>query len=347
MQEKWLEEWHDIFTSDCYIYGAAKTAERCYDVIEKTGHIDNIKGFLVSNGKDNVATLRNLPVMDIHKFDHKEATILICHKGYIRDEICDLLQELGYSNYVLIANYMSYFSEQNNIILDDRFAKRAQDYIEHFEKKRDVFQKAQDKILYQEIVEKCRKENPDFGGAKLYQSFEPLGFEGTRPSCYRIEKYGIREILKKSDDILDIGCNTGFFDMIISTEVHSIVGVEYDKTLCEIANLICKYTQTDNCTFINSDYIEWSQRERRRFNIVFSFAIHRWLPISSQEYIKLIDAQLEKNGYLVFESHDIKSGDEKYYECYEELVRKGYKIIRRDNINDEYQIVREFFVAQK
>ena len=148
-------------------------------------------------------------------------------------------------------------------------------------------------------------------GEYFYQSFPMLNIKGARPTDERIQLYGLYDILGKSMNVLDIGCNTGFFDMTIADCVNSITGIEYDKDFADIAKGTAEILELGNVTFINADANEWLKSNlHNKYSLILSFAVHGWMGITAEDYAQIISELLEPGGYLLFESHWLADGEE-------------------------------------
>ena len=343
MTNELKKEWDVIISqSNLYIYGAAKTAEKLYDFISEMGYKDNMKGFLVTDSEKNVKELRGLPVSDIHHFSDKEAFVLVPHLGVYREQICSLLKSLAFSNVYMIGHLKEQTVQE----------KRENGILSHEEIGWDKYvqksgvEKEKDAEIREQILDILRDGQPDFGGVKPYQSMEIIGLRGIRPTEYRIREYGLRQILKECDDVLDIGCNSGFLDISIAGEVRSVTGVEYDFNLVKVANLVANYLKVTNCMFYNGDFIDWYRNADKNYSVIFSFAIHHWLDLNSQEYVAIINHLLRVNGYVCFESH-IYGEDAEFEECYREFLKLGYHIICEKKINDDGLQERQYVLLQK
>jgi trans-aconitate methyltransferase len=172
--------------------------------------------------------------------------------------------------------------------------------------------------------------------------------KGTRPSAYRIRKYGLEQYLGEDVNVLDIGCNSGFLDMSIATRVKTITGVEYDKTLVEIADCVKDWLHMDNCSFVNGDFNEWYKTNETCFGLIFSFAIHHWLNIRPEEYADRLDKLLKKGGYVCIESHELNwRADEEYTACVDILRDRGYVAAAVGDIMDDGVTRRNYCILQK
>lgn len=350
--ENMLEELKESLdrNQEAYIYGAARTAGRVYDFLAELELESRVKGFVVTDMENNPKSLKCLPVISIYKIQNKKAVLIVPHLGTYKEEIQVLLRKLNFQNVCYINKYMSMQKKA-----DEQYVEFERAQIEKWRNGKSLEERENDKKLRDEISEILKKSQPDFGQGNFYQSFERLGIEGERFTVYRLERYGIDNILRQCSSpvsILDIGCNVGFLDMEISAqqasqEALSILGVEYDSSLVEIAKNVCNYLKLENCDFVNSDFKEWVKGNTSKFDLIFSFAIHHWLDLSSNMYVEIVDSLLNEKGFICFESHDLQSGDDKYEVCKKLFVEKRYKILNESHIKDDGIVDREFCILQK
>ena len=134
-----------------------------------------------------------------------------------------------------------------------------------------------------------------------YQSYEPLEITGQRPTEERFELYRVKEVLKPHFEVLDIGCNSGFFSLYVARYVKTVHGVEPKKSLNEACKLVCNHLNVDNVKIFSK---RWSEFEAPiKYDLVISLAVHKWAQMSFGEHIEKIKNMLKPQGYLLIESH--------------------------------------------
>lgn len=352
MDKELLEELKEILNrnQDVYIYGAANTAKKVYTFLETLKIKYPVKGFVVTDSGKNPDSVNQLPVFSIYDIDNRQAVIIVPHLGTYKVEIQNLLEQLNFKNICFIDKYM-----HTNEKIDEKYIQFEKEQMERFEKGKNPEEKEKEEILREKIFRLLREFKPDFGLGRFYQSFERLGIEGDRFTLYRIKEYGINELLEKCGSqisILDIGCNAGFFDMEIAAGIQGekelmVSGIEYDACLVKVAKIVSDYLKLKNCSFFNCDFKEWVKDNTSTFDVIFSFAIHHWLDISSDKYVEILDSLLNDGGFFCFESHDLQSGDSEYDVCRNMFLEKKYKLIKEGKIKDDGLVEREFCVLQK
>jgi len=184
------------------------------------------------------------------------------------------------------------------------------------------------------------KEVEQFGVNDFYQNYPPLKISGKRCSLCRYKVYEMEDKLEKNFEVLDIGGNIGFFSLFLSRFVKSIDLVEQNNHLTDIGKRLAEYEKVDNVNILNEDFKIFESQ--KKYDLVMSLAIHRWVGLDFQEYFNRIHKFLKKGGLLLVESHVIynKGGDR-----IESLLakNKNYKIIEKGEIDDHDGKFREFF----
>lgn len=345
MNVELLKEWRKIFeeNSKIYIYGALLNAERLYRVAVKLGTVNQIIGFAVTSMSGNPASKFELPVKEVSKISEEDVFFLVPQNGTAKKEISHILEERG-KKYCFAAKFLKILNE--HVILKDEAWKATEDEMREIEPKCDE-KKIQNEEMCKLILKILREEEPDFGGDEAYQSLELIGLKGMRPTLYRLNKYGLREFLTESDTVLDIGCNTGFIDMSIAYLVKEVIGIEYDGGLVKVANLVKDYLQIENVSFMCTDFAEWYRKnDDKKFNVIFSFAVHHWLDIDIEKYVDMLDNLLNINGILCFESQSYDP-DEEFDQCMQHFKQRKYSIKKNGTIIDDGMTERKFYILQK
>lgn len=347
--EELLKEWQSLFQreEDYYLYGAANMAKDIIRLSEETGVLRKIKGCLVTNKKDNPDYVADVPVIDVHNIEDKSAVILVPHGGVYKREIAELLEILGFKNVVYIRHYGRTLTKKEVVQLNDKYMQTADEKINKMRNQKSTREIELDMALCDRIIKLREEKQPDFSEEQFYQSFELIGLSGRRPTMYRIEKYGVERILSPEKTVLDIGCNAGFFDMAVAPRVKHVLGVEYDATMVEVANIVKEYIHAENCEFWQGDFCEWMKQNHNTYNVIFSFAIHHWLNVSQEEYVQMLDELLEVGGHICIESHELSVVDLEYDRCIELFLEKGYECINEGEIMDDGAIRRKYMTLYK
>lgn len=343
MTDELKKEWDAVLEfPKLYLYGAARTAQQFYKFISNMNYQDHIKGFLVTDSEKNVTDLCGLPVIDIHEFYEKNARILVPHLGIYKEQIRNLLEELGFENVFYTGVLSERTSLEANRNVNPPYGKIN---LKAYNQKSEAEMLA-DRAVREQVLHILQEGKPDFGSVQPYQSMEQIGLKGIRSTEYRITFYGLKNFLKMQDDVLDIGCNVGFLDLSISSFVRSVTGIEFDRCLVKVANIVKNYLGIANCKFYGGDFNIWEKTAKCSYNVVLSFAIHHWLNLSPAKYVAIIDRLLADNGYLCFESH-IYGADKEFEQCYKMFLDLNYQVKGERKINDDGTQERMYVLFQK
>lgn len=199
--------------------------------------------------------------------------------------------------------------------------------------------------FYNNIYAAFYSQNQIFGRGRLYQSFEELQIEGQRPTKFRFHTYGLDKLLRKEYEVLDIGCNCGFFSLYASQYVKNIIGVEYEQSLIDIANLTKEYLGYANCEFHCADFNQYSTI--KKFDIIFSFAVHYHINMPILDYSLKLASLLNNNGFVIIESQNIQTVDKDFNEKLNEFCGNRFKAIYGGEIFDDKDTLRRFEVLMK
>lgn len=198
-----------------------------------------------------------------------------------------------------------------------------------------------------QIYESFFKEKQDFGRDQiLYQGHENWMLPGQRPSIYRIKNYSLESFISSKDDILDIGCNIGCLGIECSKMAASYTGFDNNGNLIDIAKNLASYYSIKNCFFEKTDFNKFLKSNQRKYNIIFSFAVHVWIDINMEDYSKKLISLLKPNGIILIESNNLNTNDKEFIKNMRFFINQGLKIINKGMIKDDQLIERSFFVFQ-
>ena len=184
-------------------------------------------------------------------------------------------------------------------------------------------------------------------GVYFYQSFPMLNIGGVRHTDIRIQAYKIYDFITESMNVLDIGCNVGFFDMTIADRVKSITGIEYDESCVKIANDTAGLLGLDNVKFLQADFNEWVKNNSEQYDLVLSFAVHHWLNAEPDSYALCISELLSPGGCLLFESHNLAGiglEDEAFFSAF---LNHGFTLCDEGTVKDDGNLLRKWALFRK
>jgi 2-polyprenyl-3-methyl-5-hydroxy-6-metoxy-1,4-benzoquinol methylase len=190
------------------------------------------------------------------------------------------------------------------------------------------------------------------------QGLEEFGIEGRRSSDMRYKLYGLNTLLKPGFEVLDIGCNCGFLSCLIARKVNRVVGFDRDAPMVKISKLTQRIMGLNNCTFFTEDFENY-QTLHPEFDLVLACQMHHWVKMNFEEFSRRIVGFVKPNGYLLFETHNIKTVDKNWYYKLTYLESLGLRPIRTGNwteenpgrfwipMKNEPNIPRKFFILRK
>ena len=68
-------------------------------------------------------------------------------------------------------------------------------------------------------------------------------------------------------------------------------------------------------------------KTNRKYDIIYSFAIHHWIPLEFEDYIKKLKSLSKKEGIIFLESHNLNNKD-KDFEKKKKIIKKYFEINR-------------------
>jgi 2-polyprenyl-3-methyl-5-hydroxy-6-metoxy-1,4-benzoquinol methylase len=181
-----------------------------------------------------------------------------------------------------------------------------------------------------------------FGVYQFYQSYPPLGIRGVRDTLNRQHVYGLDAILGPDMEVLDIGSNVGFFSIALADSVKHVDLLEYERELVDIAQLLADKEGKKNVTCICGDFKEFAPA--KKYDLVFSFAIHWWVGMSRPDYLSKIRSHLKDGGLILIESHTLEYGQ---ISDIETTLRQdeSLRILRKGTTDDQSGGLRDFFLV--
>lgn len=161
----------------------------------------------------------------------------------------------------------------------------------------------------------------------FYQSLPQLGIQGVRDSFERIYTYGLDKVFDSNMRVLDIGCNTGFFDLCFADRVKSINAIDIDNHYINVADTARKMLQISNVTFEKCD-IKQKQFDEK-FELVIACAVHNWIGFTLDKFVELINNILNDKGYFLLESNSIEMVDKNFDQWLNGFTSLGYKVVHK------------------
>jgi SAM-dependent methyltransferase len=150
-----------------------------------------------------------------------------------------------------------------------------------------------------------------------YQALGILGVYGERSTEERFEAYGLRDLIKPEDYVLDIGCNCGFMALYTSFRTGCRAeGIDINPYMIEIGNRCADYLRVSDRVCLAATRIQ-DFAASGEFSVVFSFATH-WTDdenyrVPLRQHFERCAGFLAPGGLLVFETHAADVGNAAFY----------------------------------
>ncbi len=172
----------------------------------------------------------------------------------------------------------------------------------------------------------------------FYQGLEELNIDGWRPSENRLRKYDLIKYLTNKKTALDIGCNCGFFTIVVSRHVKHIEGLDINPYLIKIGDDVKDFLKITNISFNNFTFEDYDID--KKFDIIFSLGNDETIDGNTKftfsQYIEKIYNLLDQDGILVFESQAIDAYYPDRFKPKLENLKKLFEIIENKIVQSEY-----------
>ena len=189
-----------------------------------------------------------------------------------------------------------------------------------------------------------------------YQSLES-GTEGepgkaNRSIPDRIVTYGIDKVLTNQSTVLDLGCNRGYFGIVLSPNITHYTGIESD--INQLKHGIREKTSRGltNLTYRNEKYSP--NTGYGRFDIIICCAFHIYTGVTMEVLGKHLADMLLPDGHLFLEGHppgyhlpnvDLNE-PEAYWNPLTDYLKTRLNIVEQKKVKDR-ELLRPFIHYQK
>ncbi len=175
------------------------------------------------------------------------------------------------------------------------------------------------------VTKEPRKSKSVEKNVRKYQIFED-GQIGDSPSHEKIKKMGIPEKLN-GKQVLDIGCNEGFYCFECEKKGAKVVGIEFNKVWYDLA-LERKNELSSSVDFFHMNWNE-IQKLNYRFDLVLFLAAFHYLRDNQLDLLKKIFEKMNSGGLLILELGISKKNEDAF--LIETIKRPGGDICQYPN----------------
>jgi len=180
-----------------------------------------------------------------------------------------------------------------------------------------------------------------------YQEFSTLNIIGARNTEERFDCYGLANLIKSNDTILDIGCDCGFLALYTAYRTGcKAEGFDTNPYMINIGNDCANFLNlTDQVNLTKCSFQDF--KTAKQYSAIFSFAVH-WT--SDQRHRPDFDAYMQRmyellvdGGLLFFESHGFEVGSKDFHE----RMQKQKHLFSWECSKVLENGMREFFIGRK
>lgn len=178
-----------------------------------------------------------------------------------------------------------------------------------------------------------------------FPNYQDLGDDTAHRNVpVRIREYGLLDLVDNESTVLDIGCNRGYFGVVLAPYIKSYTGIEKDfKQIRAGRN---SATFPDNVTIKNVDFAKTYIEES--FDLVLSLAVHSYIDIDMMNLSLIYIELLKAGGHLVLEGHPPKyrGEPEKYWNVLIAHLKLRLSVVKEYTIIDR-NLKRPFIIFKK
>lgn len=201
-------------------------------------------------------------------------------------------------------------------------------------------------IDFKQLMEEVfNRELKNENRQQFYQSQPDLGITGMRSTLDRFKSYNLEQFLSKEHDVLEIGCNVGFFTNYVAPYVKSIKAIDVKPMFCEIGRVTSSYLENNNTNFKASDFINYATV--KDYDAIFSFEVHDYLKLPLKEYLTRLATMLNPNGFILLENKLKENAEENLDARLPEMESAGYKLIFQGIVHSPNHFDKQFILLRK
>jgi len=182
--------------------------------------------------------------------------------------------------------------------------------------------------LHRKIRSELVGQRREYGGYAYfhgypYQALAILGVFGERGTEERFDAYELGRLVRRDDNLLDIGCNCGFMALYTSFRTGCKAdGIDINPYMIRIGEHCASFLRLQGrVNLIAQPFQDYTPEQR--YTVVLSFATHwtddRNYRVRLQDHLSRIHGMMAPGGLLIFESHSTDVGNPDFYAALEEM----------------------------
>lgn len=141
-----------------------------------------------------------------------------------------------------------------------------------------------------------------------FSNYQTLGHEVPKKGApmrsipERVKQYHLLDYLTPASRVLDIGCNRGYFGILLSPRIKSYIGIDHDAAQLKYGNTMIAANKLKNVSLQCIPFERYPVREWQ-FDAIFSFAVHAYSKFPMCDYAAKMYRGLADKGVIVLEGH--------------------------------------------
>lgn len=160
----------------------------------------------------------------------------------------------------------------------------------------------------------------------------------------RIKDYRLMNYVTKDSAVLDLGCNRGYFGIVLSPDILYYVGIESDSKQIAFGIEEATKRKLKNVGLYNQKF----NPNKETFDIILCLAFHSYVDMSMFDFANYLMGALQPNGYLFLEGHpkDYRGEPYRYFNPLMTFLTGRLNIIEERYVKDR-ELKRPFIIFQK
>jgi len=177
--------------------------------------------------------------------------------------------------------------------------------------------------------------------SKGYQSFIN---NNDSDSKLKFIKSKIENFINPSFNILDVGCNYGYFTFEVSRLTNgTVIGIDNSINAISKASFINRHIyKFEHLNFICEDFFNYNYKSKS-IEFIFCFSTFHYFGVKQKQFFERCYKILKSNCFLIVEIEIIKSSEEEYDDVYRKMDSKAVRFITEKHL---LELIENLFIVQ-